>query len=184
MHCTWVHRRILQGTIRESLTPASQRAYSIFEILRSENGWHNDRAALHSSSITKYESFDVWYKPYAERFINAVKDAGFVNSYNGLCGRCSVPISGVAPGQALTVSGQVHSPSGISQDFVFLREQGKGTFILAAELHKEKQDISGVVYDWDATLDSQLIQDRTHELEMWIYNNTSNAFLKIDQGKW
>ena len=128
--------------------------------------------------------YDLWYKTYLERYINAVENAQFVDSYSGLYGRCSVPVIEVAPGQAMTISGEVHSPSGISPEFVFLREQGKDTFVSAAQLHKKWIDGYDVIYNWDATLASQLIQDRKHELEMWIYDKTSNAFLKVEQRYW
>jgi hypothetical protein len=126
--------------------------------------------------------FDVWYKPYAERYINAIKNAEFIHSYSGLVGRCSVSIGGIAPGQALTASGAVRVPLDKSPNYVFLKEQGKDTFISAAKLEVEKHDAGGRIYDWNTTLAPQLLQDPRHELEMWIYDRTSNAFLKVDQG--
>ena len=81
-----------------------------------------------------------------------MENAKLVDSHSGLYGRCSVPVSGVAPGQVMSISGEVHSPSDISPEFVFLREKGKATFISAAQLHKELVDGYDVIYNWDATL--------------------------------
>src|SRR5262249_14826554 len=80
----------------------------------------------------------------------------------------------------LNVSGEIRSESKLSPNLVFVKQKGQDKFIAATELNAENGNDRERVYRWQLPLSAQLLVNGDKELEMWVYNRASNAFLKVE----
>jgi len=100
----------------------------------------------------------------------------------GLKAEYSLSGNAKAPIENVGVSGIIQTQSSILPKLVFLGEEGRDKFIAATELHAKKGTDPGGVYRWQVAISAQLFTNGGKNLEIWVYDKASNAFLKVDQG--
>jgi hypothetical protein len=89
----------------------------------------------------------------------------------------------VEPGWDL--SGTVTIDSKLAPNLIFLRPAGRDAFVAATELHPTNQhNNSGHTYEWRLFLSPFILPDRNTQMEMWVYDAESNAFVKVSQEQW
>jgi len=68
---------------------------------------------------------------------------------------------------------------------IFFRPAGYDAFIAATALHPANpRSNTGHTYEWQLFLSPFILSDRNTQLEMWVYNAASNAFLKVSAKQW
>jgi hypothetical protein len=102
-----------------------------------------------------------------------------LGSANGLKGRYSIADDADLPTTSLSVSGTVRCDPILSPDLIFLKETGQEGFVGATDLVADGTSDHEKVYKWQLALSTQFLPHRDEELEFWVYNNPTKAFLKV-----
>ncbi len=81
------------------------------------------------------------------------------------------------------LSGTVKTISTFTPNLIFFRPAGRDAFVAATELYPAHHQ-TGNAYVWCLFLSPFILPDRNTQMEMWLYNAKSNAFVKISQEQW
>jgi hypothetical protein len=127
--------------------------------------------------------FDSLLEPYAESSSIRIEYAKFVSSETGLQGKYSISGAVGAPFARVIVSGSLKCESDLSFRFVFLKKENQDKFIGGTELTISRSNDHTKVYKWQLTIPAQLLAERGRELETWVYDKTTNSFLKVQPGE-
>jgi hypothetical protein len=118
-----------------------------------------------------------WYGELG--YVHQKENVKFISSPGGLKGRYSIFGATDLPTANVNVYGTIRCASGLSPSQVFLKEENQSQFIGATELDVDNSNDHEKVYKWQLTLSAQFLVGGNKELEMWIYDQTANAFLKV-----
>jgi hypothetical protein len=121
-----------------------------------------------------------------EGYFREVHGVGFVESGSEVTGSYSVSgrsgeerYLGIVE-QGWTLSGTARVASGIFADLIFVRPVGQEQFIAATQLQRILHSDKAIdCYQWRLFLTPFIIPDPTIPLEMWVYNQKENEFVKV-----
>jgi hypothetical protein len=133
--------------------------------------------------------FDIGIKQLSKAgYFDRLDDVTFVNTTGQASGNYTISTKiveerylGVVQ-QGWKLSGSVSLGPKFVANLIFLKPAGNGAFVAATDLRRsaERGD-GGHSYEWDLFLSPFILPDPGTPLEMWVYNQQSNEFVKIPQ---
>jgi hypothetical protein len=135
---------------------------------------------------------DTGIKKFSEAgYIRQVNAAGFVDTDRRATGTYAVKgkmererYLGIVE-QGWKLSGTVSLGPRLVSDLLFIKPAGSGGFVAATELREtaDRGD-AGRSYQWHMFVSPFILPDPGTPLEMWVYNQPANEFVKIHRERW
>jgi hypothetical protein len=139
--------------------------------------------------INAIKIFEVGLKPFLRGgYASAIKNALFSDEKHLVAG--NYVVSREPEGytylnlfdRAWILSGSLTLPPALKEKLIFFRPTGREKFVAATKLERIP-DVKGEtsLYRWHLMLSPTIFPDRTVPLELWIFDENSNTFLKVDR---